>query len=141
MGRAPTKLGWQSGRSTDLLCWLLRRKGITPLGLRLYTAMLRTIPELRIVHIGSQSLFVEPAALLVDCGNCQTFEDAVGVIEEVVLVSPRLCLITTPHTIEHWRNLLTKKLETDASGAITKLRYRQSQDGGRPFAVPEALPS
>jgi hypothetical protein len=114
---------------------------ISSLDMRLYISMLKHNPRLREALIGQQSLFVNPAALLVDFGHPKALIDAIVSLEEVVLVSPRLALITTPHNTEQWRTIMTKQLQTDASAAITKIRFRQSRHGGRPWATPEALPT
>ena len=115
--------------------------GVTDIDLQLYISILRRQPELQGVLIGPLNLFTEPGALLVEFGHTKALIDALEPVENIVLVSSRLALVTTPERSEHWCALLTRQLETDPLGAITKLRFRPSRHGGRAFAKPETLPS
>jgi hypothetical protein len=100
------------------------RAVVTELDLHLYITILRKSPELQTALIGPTSLFTEPGALLVEFGRPKALTLALDSVESVVLVSPRLALITTPERSEHWMGLLTRQLESDPLGAITKLRFR-----------------
>ena len=108
--------------------------------MRLYTRTLRNNQVLGEALIGQQDLFTDPGALLVDFGHVRALTQAIDSVDECVLVSPRLALVTTPCRTEHWRVVMTSQLASDPLGAITKIRFRQSQHGGRPWATPEALP-
>ena len=115
-------------------------QAVSNLDMRLYTRTLRNNQVLGEALIGQQDLFTDPGALLVDFGHVRALTQAIDSVDECVLVSPRLALVTTPCRTEHWRVVMTSQLASDPLGAITKIRFRQSQHGGRPWATPEALP-
>jgi hypothetical protein len=113
---------------------------ITEIDLQLYISILRRQPDLQGAFIGPLKLYTEPGALLTEFGHTKALTEALESIENIVLVSPRLALVTTSESSEHWCALLTRQLKSDPLGAIMKLRFRPSRHGGRAFAKPEALP-
>ena len=114
-------------------------KEVNVLDLKLYVRILRARPGLDQAIIGSQSLFIEQAAVIVDFGHPRAFIGNEEMIEEMVLVSPRMALMTTPRQADDWCQLMTEQFRSDPLSAITRIRFRDSR-GGRPWARPVALP-
>ena len=112
---------------------------VSDLDVQLYMKMLRQSPTLQGALIGSRGLFTSEAALLADFGNVRSISEETHFLDEVVLVSPRLALLTTPHDSRYWGGTLTRQLRSDPTSAIKGIRYRPSK-GGRPWAKPAALP-
>jgi hypothetical protein len=117
-----------------------KKSSITALDVHLYVTILRNIPELTNALIGSQSLFAEPAAMIVDFGHPRAMVASRDFIEEAIFVSPRIALVTSPKRTEEWCQLITLQLHSTPMDAITTVRFRKSR-GGRAWARPEALPT
>ena len=57
-------------------------------------------------------------------------------LDEVLMVSPRLAVLHTAASKEAWEGLMTSQLTSQPDKAITIIRWRRSQHGGRPWAKP-----
>ena len=114
---------------------------VSDLDVQLYIRGLRSKAELHGALIGSLGLFNDRAALLMEFGHVSAVQDVLDSIDGIALVSPRLALISTPHLPERWSQILTQQTTADPTTAISCIRLRPSQHGGRPWAKPEILPS
>ena len=115
-----------------------QRTQVTDLDIHLNISILRKSRTLQTALIGSRSLFVNGAALLIDVGEPQALSKASELMDEVVLVSPRLALATTSKPVQEWATHMTEQFQQDPLAAISKVRQRVSK-GGRPFAKPYLL--
>ena len=109
------------------------------LDIRLNVSILRTREALAGSLIGSRSLYANQASMLVDFRFPQTLLKCVDLCDEVVLVSPKLAAIMTSKPAATWAKRLTSIATEDPAAAIDKIRFRQSRQGGRPWAKPQIL--
>jgi hypothetical protein len=109
---------------------------VSDLDLRLYSKALQGIEGLQGVLIGSRSLFSDRSSYLVDMGHPRAISEVVSLIDEVVLVSPRLAIMITAKSADTWSQRLTDQFKADPLVAIEKIRSRVSRNGGRPWAKP-----
>ena len=117
---------------------------VSELDLRLFARQLRDQEGMQGVLVGSRSLFNNRAAYLVDMGHPRAIAEVTASIDEVVLASPSRAIIMTSKSQDAWSSILTDKFKGDPfkgdpSMAIEKIRFRASQNGGRPFAKPALL--
>ena len=112
---------------------------VSKIELQMGILALRKLPTLMSALIGTGIQFTDSASLLVEMGNPKAVTAAVDSLEQVVLVLPRLALMTTQHRRDYWQRILTEQLEADPTSAISAIRFRKS-NGGRPWTTPEALP-
>lgn len=106
-----------------------KKSSITALDVHLYVTILQNIPELTNALIGSQSLFAEPATMIVDFGHPRAMVASRHLIEEAIFVSLRMALVTSPKRTEEWCQLITLQLHATPMDAITTVHFRKSRGG------------
>jgi len=112
---------------------------VTEIDIRIFMSVMRDMPEFSHTVMGSKSLFCDSAAILMDVNHpdaaIRTFSD----MDEMVFASSQLVLLHTSTPAENWANSMTICAEQSPLSLITKMRYRASNRGGRPFAKAQLL--
>ena len=112
---------------------------ITELIIRLYIQTLRGMEEYKGLTIGTKDLFGNPGAILMEMTSPAAAAMHYDSMDELVFVTPRVALLQTSESKENWENILTAANLQSPMTAISKMLYRASNRGGRPFAEPQAL--
>lgn len=100
--------------------------------------MLKALPGLAGVAIGSRGLYKNPASVLIDFSDIDALLSVLPRSEEIVFASKRLAVVRSALSAEAWSDLLTGLQTQFAGSAVDKVRYRPSQ-GGRIIAKPQVL--
>jgi len=102
---------------------------------------LRNAPELRLALVGSEELFGNPNALILDLADTRKVYEVRDMIDEIVFVSPTKAVIDSQNTAREWENTMTNMYQQDPKHALKGLRFRQGLFGGKAFAKPGVLAS
>ena len=84
------------------------------------------------------SLYKDGDVLIVECNNPNGIVQGWPLCSQAVYLSASKALIRTDASEDTWRPLLDKLLAEDPESAITRLRWKPSRNGGRPWLVPGA---
>ena len=133
-------LGSKGPQTRSVFTGYFDKRYVSALDISLYVRKLCSVAPLQRALIGSRSLFTAETSLLIEMGEPGSVLAVLELVDEVVLASPRLAIVITSKSADIWATHLTDQYNQDPLGAITKVRYRQSQ-GGRPFAKPGLLDS
>jgi hypothetical protein len=88
---------------------------VSELDLRLYIKALQNRDGLAGVLVGSRSLFNDKSTFLVDMGHPRAIAAVSNLVDEVVLVSPKLAIMSTSKSAEAWCSTLTEQFKVDPS--------------------------
>ena len=100
---------------------------------------LKATPDLQGVLIGSNALFRDPGAMMMEIGDPSAAEEAYGLTKGMVMVSRRLALMTTGKNLKEWIGLANLQAERDPLACIERVRYRSGWNGGKDWMKPTNL--
>ena len=141
-------LGWEYGQKSPGSIQSAKRSFLTGffdagkvsnLELTGIVKFLRNLPELRLAFVGSEQLFGNPNALILDFADTRTIYEVRDMLEEIVFVSPSRAVIDTQNTSREWENIMTHMYHQDPRSALKGLRFRVGLFGGKTFARPGVL--
>ncbi len=75
---------------------------------------------------------MDRTARLLDTSAPQAIRGARGMLDALLMVSPRLAVLHTSESKETWEALITAQLRRNPEQAITIIRWRRSQHVGIP---------
>ena len=113
----------------------------TDLEVDLAIAALRGHTSLCHFVVGDQRLFADPAALKVEVTSLSTLPIINTHMDQAVLVSPRLLLMTTSKSQDMWLQLLTGMQRDTPDEMVRRVSWRGNRHGQQTWAIPQALPS
>ena len=112
---------------------------VTSLHMDMYTSHLRTHQVLSQMALGSEALFADPTALRLEMTSPEMIPQVNSMLEQIVMVSPRLALAHTQHTAEEWARVLTAMHHFDPARTIPLITWRRSHQRPHIFAAPDRL--
>ena len=104
-----------------------------------YISRLRSSPELSRFAVGAEKLFADVTTRRVEITSPEVIPLINPIIDQVVVVSPRLLLVHTQASQQDWIQTMTNMHHTDAEVAATLVTWRRSHHQGDPWAAPEML--
>ena len=112
---------------------------VTSLHMGMYTSHLRNHQVLARMALGSETLFADPTALRLEMTSPEVIPQVNSMLEQIVMVSPRLALMHTQHTAEEWARVLTAMHHFDPARTVPLITWRQSHQRPHIFAAPDRL--
>ena len=143
-------IGWEGpcrSLGSNSACKRIRFSGyfdpvqVSDLDVQFCVTTLLNMESMRGVLTGSANLFANPSSMLADVANPACLTDYGDLIAEVVLSSPRLAVLRTSASTQMWIDKITEQTRRDPEKAVTRVRFKPSQHGGRTFARPALLES
>ena len=114
-------------------------RDVTDLTMTAYISRLRSSPELSRFAVGAEKLFADVTTRRVEITSPEVIPLINPIIDQVVVVSPRLLLVHTQASQQDWIQTMTNMHHTDAEVAATLVTWRRSHHQGDPWAAPEML--
>ena len=93
------------------------------------------------ILLGHKNLYGQPDALICEMNspNAATF---IGQLcSQFVFLSKDRAILRTTATLEVWQPILDDLMHSDPESAVTRLRWKASVNGGRPWCSPQATPT
>ena len=128
-----------SQQAAYLVLRLYFHHDIRPLHLTTYIHHLRQCPSLSRFAVGTESLYADPVARRMEITSPEAVLLVHHMLDQVVLVSPKLALINTTHTAEEWTKVITVMHNADPLTAVTLLTWRRPHHRPQIFAAPDML--
>ena len=101
--------------------------------------MRRLRPQLPATAVfGSQHLYADPSALIGEIGHPSSISKFWPLASGLIFLFSDHFLMTSETEEERWQQKMDEVLQEDAEGGITRIRWKASRHGGRPFAAPSA---
>ena len=88
--------------------------------------------------IASEDIFADNGALLVDLSGSQAANGVSHLCEEFAFITGKQAAVRTSAAVELWEEALHKTSIEHPEAFISRLRWRQSRNGGRMVAQPQA---
>ena len=129
------------GNSTDLpriMVRLLLPAGLSALGAEVLLRRLRRQVLSVDMLVGNLDLYTSDDALVLECHSPAAFAHARPLCSEAIFLTADRLLVRTAATAETWIALMDRLCKDGELTIISKLRWKSSRFGGRPFAVPTA---
>ena len=114
-------------------------RDVTDLTMAAYLSRLRSSPELSRFAVGTEKLFADVTTRRVEITSPEVIPLINPIVDQVVVVSPRLLLVHTQASQQDWVQALTTMHHLDAEVAVTLVTWRCSHHQGDPWAAPEML--
>ena len=89
--------------------------------------------------VGSSLLVADSAAMLVEGTDFQGLLKMYDQMEEMLPIDQRTALMYPTGDKQTWEDALTALADSDPAHCTTMVRWRRSQNGGRPWARPQKL--
>jgi len=105
----------------------------------MYMSHLRANQTLSGMALGSEALFADPAALRLEMTTPEVIPQVNAMLEQLVMVSPRLALAHTQHTAQEWAGTITAMHHANPARTISLITWRRSHQRPHIFAAPEML--
>ena len=84
-------------------------------------------------------MYADPTARRVEITSPEVTPVLNPLVDQIVLVSPRLALVCTQVTQQEWTHALTTMQHADPEVAATLITWRRSHHDGAPWAAPDML--
>ncbi len=88
------------------------------------------------VVVGLLSTFSSDEAILIDLSTAEAAAKVVGLVEDAVMVTPRLMIARSPASELQWQAKLAEIFAEQDNAFVEKVRYRTSVGGGVIAAAP-----
>ena len=99
---------------------------------------LRSVLPGQDVYVGRHDAYLDSSSLMVELTHWAALATVKQWCDDIVPLSPHLALIKTQAPPGIWQETLTEIMLQDPARCITKIKWRKSMHGGRPWATPAA---
>jgi hypothetical protein len=120
------------------MCGYLPDSGVTDFDARITMMELESQLNHLCCLVGLQSAYKDPNALLAEVTDVSAFMAIRHLCFDVVLLSNRQALIRTEAGTRLWESTLTDLMHQAPEGCVLKVKWKNHQYGGRPWAQPAA---
>ena len=112
--------------------------GLSPLGREILVRRIRRTVLAPDMIVGQRELYVAEDAMVLECAAPTIIGRAAPLCAEACFLSPNKLLVRTEATAETWTELMDTLCREGEANVISKLRWKASRFGGRPYAHPSA---
>ena len=116
-------------------------QGLSPVGTEILIRQMRRLVLTPEMLIGNKELYVADDALVLECLSPAVMTKASPLCSEALFLSPDKVLIRTEASADTWVQVMDQLCREGELTIISKLRWKASRFGGRPFALPTATSS
>jgi len=88
--------------------------------------------------VGRRSIFQDKSALLAEITSWEALQSVQPLCEDIVALSPKWALLRTGVRADQWTDVLSNVMRNNPYDCILRVQWRQSYQGGRPWATPAA---
>ena len=93
------------------------------------------------VFLANSTLYADADAKIVECNSPTSFFKVWPLCSQALFLSGGKMLIATEAEEGSWRPALDRLMQEEPEAAITRIRWKPSRHGGRPWLTPSATPT
>ncbi len=101
-----------------------------PWAARVVTLKVKELMQSIEVVVGLHSTFSSDEAILIDLSTAEAAHKVAGLVEDAVMVTPRLMIARSPASELQWQAKLAEIFAEQDNAFVEKVRYRPSVGGG-----------
>jgi len=139
--REPTRSVGSSAEFHRTTVRLLLPGGLSAMAVEILLRRLKREVLAPSMAIGNMDLYSAEDALIMECHSPSALHHANPLCSEAIFLSSDRVLVRTEASADHWVTLMDSLCKEGELTIISKLRWKASKFGGRPFAVPTASPA
>ena len=104
----------------------------------IYMKQLRRHVADGMIYIADRQLYGDPDAEVVECNSVQALAKIWHLFSQALILGPGKALIQREAGEDNRRSLLDRVLMETPGDAVTRIRWKPSRNGGRPWPTPAA---